>query len=60
MFSNHDMVHVYAGEIQRTLVNNTLTISLSFHDVNPTHPSSGGKLCTWTVHEKVCFVCCIN
>ena len=28
---------------------NILTISLSCHYVNPTHPSSGGKLCMWTV-----------
>ena len=37
-------VHVHAGRVV-----NTLTISLSFHYGNPTHPSSGGKLCMWTV-----------
>ena len=33
----------------KTLVVYTLTISISFHYENPTHPSSRGKLCMWTV-----------
>ena len=41
------VINLYAGEIQKTLVC-TFTISLSFHYVNHTHPSPGGKLCMWT------------